>query len=191
WGMIRFFFPFLLLIMSWRKVRRSEGRGCVTADLCVSHCLTSIDRLSLLESLAPVAVEVIRLAIHQVVLSVGQGTGARAACEAARMPVTVECQQASVHQRVVAACTLGVELGSEADHAVREVVGNLVGLLDGSLAAVAAEVVGVPEAVDGHHRLVSHRRVTQRAQTTVRIVVSWLGHGWKRGRPHGTRANGW
>eukprot|EP00080_Pristionchus_pacificus_P001428 PDM61448.1 hypothetical protein PRIPAC_50890 [Pristionchus pacificus] len=63
---------------------------------------------------------------HQVVLSIGQRAAARAAREAARMPVTIERQQAPV----------------------------------------AAEVVGVPEAIDGHDRLVPDRRIAQRAQTT-------------------------
>ncbi|GMR35255.1 hypothetical protein PMAYCL1PPCAC_05450, partial [Pristionchus mayeri] len=169
--------------------QRSEGAARFHTHLRTGYGLASIDRLSLLESFAPVAIEVVRLAVNQIVLSIRERSAAGAASEAARMPMTVESQQTSVHQSVVATCTLGVELGSKTDDTVGKVVGNLVGLLDGSLAAVAAEMVGMPETIDGHHSFVPHRRVAQRAQTTVRII-SWLGHGWRRVGDRSERVKG-
>lgn len=81
--------------------------------------------LPLLETLRPVAVEVVGLVVDEVELSVRQRAVARGTREATWMPVTVEGQQARVDERLHASGALRVVLLGEALHTVCVVVGGL------------------------------------------------------------------
>ena len=81
--------------------------------------------LALLQSLGPMAVQIVGLAVDEVVLSIGQWAIAGSAGEAARMPMTIESEETCVHQGLKAASTFGVVFVGEALDTVGVVVSCL------------------------------------------------------------------
>ena len=86
---------------------------------------TLIHMFPLLESLGPVAVQVVRLLIDEIIFAVRKRTVTRGTGEAAGMPVTIQGQQTGVDQGLETAGTFRIVLVGETGHAVRVVVGRL------------------------------------------------------------------
>ena len=129
---------------------------------------TDVHVLALLQSLGPVAIQIVGYVVDEVVLSIGQRTIAGSAGETSRVPMTVESEKTCIHQGLHAASTFRIVLCGEALDAIGMIVSRLnnvnwkdgmetclEGLLDGFLAAGTGEMVGVPQTVQCDNGFIS------------------------------------